>query len=75
MKELENKVVEYRFNFGRITQEKLAVDLGVSRQTIISIEKGKFNPSVKLALKMAEYFNCSVEDLFQLTNTEKEEKQ
>lgn len=47
-----------------ITQAELADALDVSRLTIHSIETGKFNPSVQLALKMARYFHVRVEDLF-----------
>ncbi|MBX2866658.1 helix-turn-helix transcriptional regulator [Candidatus Kaiserbacteria bacterium] len=47
-----------------VTQEDLAGAVGVSRQTIIAIEKGSYVPSVLLALKLATYFNVSVEDLF-----------
>jgi len=49
-----------------ITQAELAIKLEVSRLTIHSIESGKFNPSVQLALKMAAFFEVRVEDLFQL---------
>ena len=49
-----------------LTQAQIAEKLDVSRQTIIAIEQGKFNPSVKLALKMAELFACRVEDIFYL---------
>ena len=49
-----------------ITQAQLADTLGVSRLTIHSIETGKFNPSVLLAMKMAKYFGVYVEDLFLL---------
>jgi len=49
-----------------ITQADLAKELEVSRLTIHSIESGKFNPSVQLALKMAAFFKVRVEDLFQL---------
>ncbi|PKP34353.1 MAG: transcriptional regulator [Bacteroidetes bacterium HGW-Bacteroidetes-17] len=49
-----------------ITQAELAKELAVSRLTIHSIESGKFNPSVQLALKMAAFFEVKVEDLFQL---------
>lgn len=55
-----------RFNKGQITQEELAMQLDVSRQTIHSIENGKFNPSVKLALQIAKFFACRVEDIFYL---------
>lgn len=49
-----------------ITQEILAQAVGVSRQTIISIESGKYIPSTILALKLARYFNTSVEAIFAL---------
>ena len=47
-----------------MTQQDLADKLAVSRQTIIAIEAGKFNPSTLLSIKMARLFGCSVEDLF-----------
>lgn len=49
-----------------ITQGELAELLGVTRQTVLSIEKGKYTPSVGLALRLAEIFGVSVETLFQL---------
>ncbi len=55
-----------------ISQQALADEVGISRQTVNSIERGKFNPSVATALKMARYFGVSVEDAFQLK--EEEEK-
>ncbi len=61
---LENNLKSFRFLKDQITQQDLAGDLNVSRQTIIAIEKGKFNPSVILAMSLAEYFECRVEDLF-----------
>ena len=48
----------------RITQEELANILKVSRQTISSLEKGRYNPSIILAFKIARYFNLAVEDIF-----------
>ena len=62
--ELFNNLKSVRFNNGQLTQEDLARAVEVSRQTIIAIEKGKFNPSVKLALMIAAHFNCQVEDIF-----------
>lgn len=59
----KNKLKEMREKKG-ITQEKLAEKAEVSRQTIISIESGKYVPSLELALKFAKIFNCKVEDLF-----------
>lgn len=50
----------------KITQEALAKKVGVTRQTIIAIEKGNYTPSVLLALKIAKYFDTSVEKLFKL---------
>jgi putative transcriptional regulator len=48
------------------TQEELGERVGVTRQTIISIERGKYNPSVGLALRMAQAFGISVEELFEI---------
>lgn len=47
-----------------MTQNQLAEKLFVSRQTIISLEKEKYNPSIILAFKLAEIFNCKIEDVF-----------
>ncbi|WP_404448005.1 helix-turn-helix transcriptional regulator [Sutcliffiella horikoshii] len=58
-----NNVAEYRKKFG-YSQDKLADKLAVSRQTIISIEKGKFNPSLPLALMIAKLFESNVENIF-----------
>ena len=60
---LKNKVSEYRKKYG-LSQDRLAEKLGVSRQTIISIEKGKYNPSLPLAMIMAQLFETNVESLF-----------
>jgi len=47
-----------------IKQEELADVLEVSRQTISSLEKGRYNPSIQLAFKIARYFNLTIEDIF-----------
>jgi len=47
-----------------MTQEELARKVGVSRQTIIAIEAGKYNPSLELAFKIARAFNARIEDVF-----------
>ncbi|TCK67907.1 putative transcriptional regulator [Winogradskyella wandonensis] len=57
------KVERARYN---LTQAELAEKLNVSRQTIHAIEKGKFNPSVILAIKMARLFKVTVEYLFEV---------
>lgn len=51
-----------------LTQERLAEILGVSRQSIISIESGRYVPSTLLSLKMAKYLDKQVEELFELEN-------
>ncbi len=51
-----------------VTQEELAREIGVSRQTINAMESGKYSPSTVLALKIARYFNKKVEDIFELEN-------
>ena len=53
-----------------MTQQELARRVGVTRQTIISIEKNKFRPSVELALRLARAFGVKVEDLFELIGEE-----
>ena len=60
---MENRVREYR-NSREWSQQLLADMLGVSRQTILSIEKGKYDPSLPLAFQMASVFECMIEDLF-----------
>ncbi len=47
-----------------LTQEELAKELGVTRQTIIAIEKNKYDPSLILAFKMANFFKAQIEDIF-----------
>lgn len=58
-----NRVYELRMRSGA-TQEALADAVGVTRQTIIAIEKGNYTPSVFLALKIANYFKKQVDDIF-----------
>ncbi len=60
---MKNNVKVYRAQQG-ITQENLAEALGVSRQTIIAIESGKYLPSLGLAFRIARQFNTSIETLF-----------
>lgn len=60
---MRNRLEEIRKSRS-ITQEQLAAALCVSRQTIGSLENGRYNPSIILAFKIARYFNLSVEDIF-----------
>lgn len=62
---IKNRVYNLRAKSG-VTQEELAEAVGVTRQTIIAIEKGNYTPSVILALKIAKFFKKSVEDIFQI---------
>ena len=62
-----NSLSHYR-NQQNLTQEEVAQAVGVSRQTIIAIEKCNYTPSVALALKLAAFFKQSVEDIFGLTS-------
>ena len=60
---MENRLEEIRKARG-IKQEDLATELGVSRQTISSLEKGRYNPSILLAFKIARRFGLQIEDVF-----------
>ena len=64
MKEIEKNVVSKLRQDQNLTQEELGKKVGVTRQTIIAIEKGNYTPSVALAIKIAKYFNKSVEQIF-----------
>lgn len=63
---LGNNLKRCRFDNDDMSQEALAQKIGVTRQTIHSIEKGKFVPSALLALKIARFFNKSFEEVFYL---------
>ncbi|MEK7618563.1 MAG: helix-turn-helix transcriptional regulator [Patescibacteria group bacterium] len=60
-----NKINEHRERL-KLTQQQLADALNVSRQTIIALEKGNYEPSLGLAMKLARYFDVDVEKLFML---------
>ena len=60
---MKNKIEQIRKQKG-ITQEDFAKALGVSRQTISSLETGKYNPSIFLAYKIAKYFDLTIEQTF-----------
>lgn len=63
---IRNKVRELRFRHGEMTQEQLAKEVGVSRQTVIAIEQGRFCPSLESALRMARVFSAPVDAIFSL---------
>ena len=70
--EIRNRVRQHRLA-REMTQQQLADYVGVTRQTILFIEKGKYTPSVALALLLSEILNASVEALFQLNKGDQDE--
>lgn len=60
---MKNKLEELR-RYAGITQEEFAKEMKVSRQTISALEKGRYNPSIILAFKIAKYFEMAIEDVF-----------
>jgi len=68
--EVTNQIKRYRSE-RRMTQQDLAKLAGVSRQSINSIEQGRYMPSLPLALKLARVFECATDDLFQLVEDTK----
>ena len=72
MDELKNKLPYFRFMNNGMTQQELAEILGITRQTVLAIEKGKFNPSARLALQIARVFKVSVEEIFFLEESKDE---
>jgi putative transcriptional regulator len=67
---VENRVRYHRFVRGEISQAELARKVGVSRQTIVAIEKGNYNPSVELVLRLSKALAATVEELFHLQEEE-----
>ncbi|HIJ54344.1 MAG TPA: helix-turn-helix transcriptional regulator [Planctomycetes bacterium] len=63
--EVRNQIRRLRFENGEMTQQQLADKAGVTRQTIIAIESGKYAPSLPLAFKIARTFGMPIEDVFQ----------
>ena len=62
---MKNNLKKYR-KMLKLSQEDLAAQLFITRQTIINIEKNKHQPSLELAFRLAKMFNCSIHDLFSL---------
>ncbi|KRL01193.1 helix-turn-helix transcriptional regulator [Liquorilactobacillus capillatus] len=63
--DIVNQAKKYR-KLHRLTQEALAQAVGVSRRTIISLEKGKYTPSLLLALQLADFFQVNISEIFYL---------
>lgn len=66
---LGNNIRRLRFEKNEMTQEELASKLGITRQSVYAIEKGKFIPSTLLALKMAQIFTTTVEEIFYVVDS------
>lgn len=62
--QISNNIRTLRFNHNEMTQQQLADQVGVTRQTIVSIEKGKYLPSLELAFRIARIFKLQVEEVF-----------
>jgi putative transcriptional regulator len=60
---MNNRIKEYRVRFN-LTQEDLAKRVNVRRETIVFLEKNKYNPSLRLAYDIAKVFECTIEDIF-----------
>ncbi len=67
--ELKNNIRRLRFEKGEMTQQQLADIAGVTRQTIIAMEQGKYAPSLPLAFRIARAFGVGIEQVFEFTET------
>jgi putative transcriptional regulator len=66
---IRNNIRTMRFNHNEMTQKELADKVGVTRQTIIAIEKGEYSPSLELAFRIARVFNSPLEEVFTFDDT------
>ena len=64
MPSITNHVRRLRFDANEMSQQALADAVGVTRQTIIAIEKNKYSPSLEVAFKIAQVFGCSIDEVF-----------
>lgn len=62
---ITNQIRALRFTAGEMTQAELAERIGVTRQTVIAIEQGRYSPSLEVAFRIAQVFKVSVDDVFQ----------
>lgn len=67
---LTNSIRALRFAHGEMTQAELAQRIGVTRQTVIAIEQGRYSPSLEMAFQIARVFKARLEDVFQYPDTE-----
>ena len=69
---MKNRIRRLRFDHDEMTQQQLADRVGVSRQTIVALEAGKYLPSLPLAFRLAATFGVKIEDVFQMHEPENE---
>jgi putative transcriptional regulator len=62
---ITNTIRTLRFQHGEMTQQELADRVEVTRQTVVAIEQGRYAPSLEIAFRIAEVFNCKMEEVFQ----------
>ncbi len=67
---ITNAIRSLRFAHGEMTQAELADRVGVTRQTIIAVEQGKYSPSLEMAFQIAQVFKVPLDDVFQYPDTE-----
>lgn len=72
--EISNNIRKLRFFANEMTQQELAKKTGVSRQTIMAIESGKYSPSLELAVRIAYTFNVKLDEVFDYTVKEESEE-
>lgn len=68
---IKNRIRELRFKKGEMTQQTLADRVGITRQTVIALEKNKYYPSLELAFRIAQVFTLPLEDVFQFEGHDK----
>ena len=71
---ISNRIRELRFKAGEMTQQALADRVGITRQTVIALERGKYYPSLELAFLIAKTFGVALEDVFQRQDDSREAK-
>jgi putative transcriptional regulator len=67
-----NEIRSLRFAHGEMTQAELADRIGVTRQTVIAIEQGRYSPSLEMAFRIAQVFGVPLDDVFQYSDSEGE---
>ncbi len=71
---IDNNIRKLRFYTGELTQQELADRTGVTRQTIVAIENGKYSPTLELAFRIARVFNSPLEEVFSFNPEENSDK-